>query len=143
MRKPALLAAVLLGLIGACWAGLNSWSQPAIGLPPVTSGEVFGGGFDRLALTAEQLTAISHWFAAHRAGWRTVVETAPAPLAAIELHHPGGQMTSMDVYRSPPSPPGWNGAVVLRQRATGELLHSGEQKFSAQDLKEFLRLIGR
>jgi hypothetical protein len=110
---------------------------------PAISGVVSGGASGRQPLTEQQLAAISDWLAAHRLGWQAVVVTAPAPYAAIELRHPGGERTALDVYHSPPSPPGWAGAIVLRQFAAGKLVHSGKQILSAQDSQDFLRLIGR
>jgi hypothetical protein len=129
----------LCALFVACWA----WAQPIMQFSPATSGVVSIGGSSQQPLTEERLSAVSDWLAAHRLGWHAMVATAPAPYAAIELRHPGGERTALDVYHSPPSPPGWDGAIVLRQFAAGKLAHSGEQKLSAKEAQEFLRLIGR
>jgi hypothetical protein len=110
---------------------------------PAISGVVSSGASGQQPLTEEQLAAISDWLAAHRSGWQAMVVTAPAPYAAIELRHPGGEKTTLDVYHSPPSPPGWDGAIVLRQFAASKLAHGGAQKLSTKEAQEFLRLIGR
>jgi hypothetical protein len=143
VRKPALLGAVLASLIGACWAPLYSWSEPIIGFSPMSTGDVSGGGRDRSALTGDQLIAISDWLAAHRSNWQAMIVTAPAPYVVIELRHPSGERTTLDVYWSPPSPPGWTGIIVLRQFAAGKLVHGGKRTLSDQDVQAFLRLVGR
>jgi hypothetical protein len=144
MRPFAIILVVFAALAGGCWIWLDrSLGERTIDITPALSGDVLAGYSDRRALTEEQLNAVSHWLAAHLSGWQTVIETAPAPSIVIELRHVDGTTTALDIYHNPPSPPGWNGAIVVRQFGAGKLAQSGEQKLSAADLSKLLRLIAQ
>ena len=144
MKTLLAVALVLAGLIGGCWIWLDRWLGPrTIDVPPASSGIVSGDGSGEQPLTAEQLAGISNWLASDRSGWTAQVVTAPGPAIVIKLRHTDNTATALDIYRDPPSLPGWNGTIALRQYSDPRHPHGGLQKFSADDFQPLLKLIGR
>lgn len=71
--------------------------------PDIATASVYGPQISGGSLTPQEVARLSSWMKAHDAGWRALMETAPAPppiTMAIVMREPDGRQSSLDLFES-------------------------------------------
>jgi hypothetical protein len=94
VARIALNMTLMLALAG-CYS--------VVTIPDIANASVYGPRISGGSLTPQEVARLSSWMKAHDAGWRELMETAPAPAPitlAIVMREPGGRQSSLDLFES-------------------------------------------
>ncbi|GLQ49349.1 hypothetical protein ACFFJT_20520 [Dyella flava] len=90
--RVALIVTLVLNLAG-CYDVIKT--------PEIATASVYGPGISGGSLSPGEVAQLSSWLRAHDAGWRPLMETAPAPITlAIAIRGPTGRQSFLQLFEA-------------------------------------------